>query len=149
MGLQKTTFRNLAKNRRAFHDYEIKTQYEAGIKLVGSEVKSLRQKNPSIAEAYVKIIKGEVFLVGSYIPEFKQAFFNHEATRNRKLLLTKREIAELKKSLEIKGFTLLPLQIFFNDRDMVKVKIGLGKGKKKHDKREDLKKKSDKKRMEW
>lgn len=150
MKKKKDCYQVLARNRRAFHEFNIEQTYEAGIKLLGSEVKSMRERNPSIAEAYVKLIGGEVFLVGAHVPEFKQAsIFNHEPTRKRKLLLQKSQIKSLRKQLELKGYTLVPLKIYFNARNMVKVEIGLGKGKKLYDKRQDLKKKTDEKRKNY
>jgi SsrA-binding protein len=140
---------DITKNRKAFHDYHIEEKYEAGIMLVGSEIKSIRDKPPSIKEAYVKIENNEVWLIGAHIPEFKQAsIFNHEPTRKRKLLLNRKEIKKLKNNLELKGYTLVPLKFYFNKRNMVKVQIGLGKGKKNYDKRQGLKKKDDQRRME-
>lgn len=146
--MKKDPYTILSRNKKAYHEYEIEDKFEAGIVLFGSEVKSLREKSPSIVEAYAKLEDGEIFLVGCHIPEFKQAaLFGHDPNRKRKLLLHKREIKKIKKCLDLKGYTLVPLKIYFNKRNFVKVEIGLGKGKKLYDKRESLKKKSDKKKM--
>jgi len=138
----------ITKNRKAYYNYHIEDKYEAGIMLVGSEIKSIREGSPSIAEAYIRIENNEVWLVGAHISEFKQAsIFNHEPTRRRKLLLNRKEIKKLKKKMELNGYAIIPLKLYFNKRNMVKVQIGLGKGKKNQDKRQDMKEKDDQRRM--
>lgn len=128
-----------AQNRKARHDYFIEDTFEAGIMLMGSEVKSLRRGSSSIGEAYAQEKEGELYLLNAYIPEYAPAAAHtgHEDPRRpRKLLLHKREIAKLKMSTAREGYTLVPLSIFFNDRGMAKVELGLGKGKNKGDKRQ-------------
>ena len=124
------------KNRRAYHDYHVLDKIEAGIVLIGSEVKSLREGNLSFAESYARIENGEAFIQGLHISEYKNArTFGHEATRRRKLLLHKREIRKLYKAVSIKGQTLIPLKVYFNKRGIAKVMLGICKGKLAHDKR--------------
>jgi SsrA-binding protein len=130
-------YRVAAHNRRARHNYEIGDTLEAGIVLTGSEVKSLREGRATIAESYAKAENGEIWLINAHIPEYKQAGpFNHEPTRPRKLLLKNREIAKLIGATERAGMSLVPLKLYFNNRGIAKLEIGLGKGKKHYDKRE-------------
>ena len=130
-----------AQNRKARHTYEIEDTLEAGIVLMGSEVKALREGRANIAESYAKAEGGEVWLVNAHIPEYKQAGqFNHEPRRPRKLLLKKREAAKLIGASEREGMTLVPLKVYFNNRGIAKLELGLGKGKKHYDKRETQKK---------
>ncbi len=125
----------MLRNRRATHDYEILDRFEAGMELTGSEVKALRQGGGSIAEAFARVHGGEVFLEGMTIPVYTEASYNnHDPLRARKLLLNKREIAEIARGLERKGLTLIPLRLYFKD-GWAKVEIGLARGKKLHDKR--------------
>ena len=126
----------MLQNRRARHDYEILETFEAGLVLRGSEVKSLRGSGGSIAEAYAKVEGGEVWLEGATIPSYPQASYNdHEPLRRRKLLLHGREIAELRRGLERKGLTVVPLELYFDARGRAKLKIALARGRKRHDKR--------------
>jgi SsrA-binding protein len=126
----------MLQNRRARHDYEILETFEAGLVLRGSEVKSLRGSGGSIAEAYAKIDGGEVWLEGATIPSYPQASYNdHEPLRRRKLLLHGRQIAELRRGLERKGLTVVPLELYFDGRGRAKLKIALARGRKRHDKR--------------
>jgi SsrA-binding protein len=126
----------MLQNRRARHDYEILETFEAGLVLRGSEVKSLRGAGGSIAEAYAKVEGGEVWLEGATIPSYPQASYNdHEPLRRRKLLLHAREIAELRRGLERKGLTVVPLELYFDARGRAKLKIALARGRKRHDKR--------------
>ena len=138
----------LAKNKKAYFDYFVEKEYEAGIALKGSEVKSIRQGHVNLTEAFVHISPiGEVRLINCRIQVFFQANINnHEPLRTRKLLLNKKEIQQLKKNVMIKGYTILPLSIYLKGY-LVKVKIGLCKGKKKYDKRESEKKEATKKAM--
>jgi len=130
----------VAENRRARFDYAIEDKYEAGIALTGTEVKSLRFGEGSIAESYAEVKGGEVWLVNSNVPEFSHGNrFNHEPKRPRKLLLHEREIARLTGAVERKGMTLVPLSIYFNSRGKAKVELALAKGKKTHDKRDTIK----------
>lgn len=128
----------IAENRRARYEYAIGDVFEAGLVLTGTEVKSLRQGQANIAESYATIANGEAELVNANIPEYQQAgaFFNHEARRPRRLLLNKREIAKLAIATERQGMTIVPLELYFNDRGIVKLKLALAQGKKLHDKRE-------------
>lgn len=123
--------KDLVSNRKAFHDYEILDTVEAGVVLTGTEIKSLRNHDASLQEAYVKILKNEVWLIGSYIAPYKFGnVYNHEERRDRKLLLHKREIARLKSETQEKGITLIPLALYLKN-GRVKVKIGSAKGKKR------------------
>lgn len=134
---QKNAHRVVADNRKARFNYEILDTYEAGIALTGTEVKSLRQGKATIGEAYAGPSGNEMFLFNAYIPEYLQANrFNHETRRPRRLLLHKREIDKLLGATQREGFTVVPLKIYFNDRGRAKVELGLGRGKKLHDKRE-------------
>jgi SsrA-binding protein len=130
-----------ADNRKARFNYFIDEVFEAGIQLVGTEVKALRGGHATIAEAYAQSKGGEIFLINSYIPEYTEGNrFNHEPRRIRKLLLHKRQIARLSQAIEREGMTLIPLKIIFNAKGRAKVEIGLAKGKKLHDKRDTEKK---------
>ena len=133
---------------RAKRDYVIEENYEAGIELKGSEVKSLRGNQASIKESFAMIRDDEVFLVNSYIAPYEQAnILNHDPRRERKLLLNKREIARLMGKTIIRGYTLIPLKIYFK-RGKAKVDLALGKGKKVHDRRDDIKKREADREME-
>lgn len=127
----------VAQNRKARHDYFIEDNLEAGIVLVGSEVKSLREGRGNIGDSYAEETGGELWLINAHIPEYKAANRNnHEPTRPRKLLVRKREYSRLVGAVQRKGMTLVPLSIYFNDRGIAKVDIGLARGKKYFDKRE-------------
>jgi SsrA-binding protein len=129
------------KNRSAFHEYFFDNKYVAGIVLTGTEVKSLRAGKASFNDSYCIIHKGEMWLKSLHIAEYSHGTVNnHDPVRDRKLLLQKREINKIESKLKEKGYTLIPLRIFFNDKNLIKVEIGLGKGKKLHDKRETIKK---------
>src|SRR3954454_19012501 len=129
--------RIIADNRRARFNYEIVDTVEAGIALTGTEVKSLRANKATIGEAYAGPSGNEIFLFNAYIPEYLQANrFNHETRRPRRLLLHKRQINKLIGATQREGFTVIPLKIYFNERGRAKVELGLGRGKKLHDKRE-------------
>lgn len=134
----------VADNRRARFNYEIGETFEAGIALTGSEVKSLRQGKATIAESYADARGGEIWLVNANIPEYLQAgpFNNHAPKRPRKLLLHEREINRLAGGIDREGMTIVPLKLYFNERGRAKIEIALAKGKKLHDKREALKKRS-------
>jgi SsrA-binding protein len=132
--------KTVAENRRARFDYFIETVYEAGIALTGTEVKSLRGGEGSIAEAYADVQAEEVWLINANIPEFSHGNrFNHDPKRARKLLLHEREINKLHGAVAREGMTLVPLSIYFNGRGRAKVELALAKGKKTHDKRETIK----------
>ena len=132
----------VAQNRKARHNYEIEETLEAGIVLTGTEVKSLRVgRGASIAEAYASDEGGEIYLINSHIPEFKSANrFNHEPRRPRKLLLHKKQRNTLLGQIRREGYTLVPLSLYFNERGIAKVELGLAKGKSTIDKRETQKK---------
>jgi len=138
----------ICQNRKAWHNYFIEDKLEAGVCLLGTEVKSLRQGKANLGDSYGKIKKGEVFLVDAHISPY--AFgnrFNHDPLRPRKLLLHKREIRRLIGKVQEKGFTLVPLRLYFSN-GKVKVELGLAKGKKLFDKRETLKRKTMERDME-
>ncbi len=130
----------VAENRRAKFDYAIDTVYEAGIALTGTEVKSLRFGEGSIAESYAEVKDGQVWLINSNVPEFSHGNrHNHEPKRPRKLLLHEREINKMQGAVMRQGMTLVPLMVYFNERGRAKVEIAIAKGRKAHDKREHIK----------
>ena len=130
----------VAENRRARFDYFVDDRIEAGIALVGTEVKALRQGEGSIAESYATVNAEEVWLINSHIPEYSHGNrMNHEPRRQRKLLLKGREIAKLHGAVTRQGLTLVPLSIYFNSRGRAKVELALARGKKVHDKRDTVK----------
>jgi SsrA-binding protein len=132
--------KTVAENRRARFDYFIEDTFEAGIVLTGTEVKSLRFGEGSIAESYAEVRGGEVWLVNANVPEFSHGNrFNHEPKRPRKLLLNAREIDRLTGAVERKGMTLVPLSVYFNSRGRAKVELALAKGKNTADKRQTMK----------
>ncbi len=130
-------FRDIAQNRKAFHEYEITDRLEAGLVLMGSEVKGLRERGASIRDAYAQLREGEAFLVGLHIPEYENARYGHEPTRTRKLLLHRREIERLGEAMNEKGLSIIPLRVYFKD-GRAKVEIGVGRGKKIYDKRRSI-----------
>lgn len=139
---------DLVRNRRSFHDYEILETFEAGIVLRGTEIKSLRSNDASIQEAYVKVFEGEAWLIGSYIAPYKYGnVHNHEERRDRKLLFHKYEIQKLKEATREKGLTLVPIAIYLV-KGRAKIKVGLAKGKKAHDKRHSIREKEEKRQMD-
>ena len=130
----------VADNRRAFYEYFIEEKFEAGIELQGTEVKSLRGGEGSIAESYALVEDEQVFLINSNIPQYaKGSWMNHEPRRRRRLLLKKREIAKLHGAITRQGLTLIPLSLYFNGAGKAKVELALAKGKKAHDKRDTIK----------
>ena len=131
----------IANNKKAYHDYFIEEKYEAGISLHGTEVKSLRMGKCSIKESFIRIENGEVLIYGMHISPYEKGnIFNRDPLRVRKLLMHKDEIRNLEQQIKIKGYTLVPLEVYFK-HGRVKVEIGLAKGKKLYDKREDMAKK--------
>lgn len=133
----KLPFKVVSENRKARFSYAIGETWEAGIALTGTEVKSLRLGRASLADAYASPKGSEIFLINAHIPEYAQGNrFNHEPKRPRKLLLHRREIGKMTGAVERSGMTLVPLRIYFNERGRAKVELGLGKGKKNHDKRD-------------
>lgn len=126
----------IAENRRARFDYHIESDLEAGIMLTGSEVKSLRRGGANIAESYASVEGGELWLINGYIAAYKEAgVFGHEERRRRKLLVRAKELSRLWNATAREGMTIVPLSLYFNDRGIVKLKIGVAKGKKLADKR--------------
>lgn len=138
----------IANNKKAFYDYFIEDKYEAGIELVGTEVKSLRMGKCSIKEAFVRIQKGEVFIYGMHISPYEKGnIFNRDPLRARKLLLHRYEIRKIEGQIAQKGYTLVPLNIYLKG-SLMKVEIGLAKGKKQYDKRQDIAKKDQRREAE-
>jgi len=132
-----------AENRKARHHYFIEDSLEAGIVIEGSEVKSLREGKANIAESYATVEHGELWLINSYIPPFSQAkstAFSHDERRRRKLLVHKRELARLWQAIGREGMALVPLKLYFNDKGVAKLELGIAKGKRMADKRETEKK---------
>ena len=127
-------------NRKAKFDYFVVEEFEAGIVLTGTEIKSIRNGSCNIKDSYGIIKKEEVFLLNMFVNHYKEGnIFNHEETRTRKLLLHKKEINKIKKLIELNGYTLVPLKLYFNQRNKLKVLLGVCKGKKDYDKRETIK----------
>ena len=141
MAPKRDDYKLVAENRKARFNYEIEEKLEAGIALLGSEVKSLRAGKANIADSYASSAGGELYLINAHIAEYTQAGrANHEPTRRRKLLVHRREMGRLAGAIQKEGMTLVPLKLYFNARGIAKVELGLGKGKKLHDKRETEKK---------
>lgn len=145
---KETSSRLIANNKKAYHDYFIEEKYEAGISLAGTEVKSLRMGKCSIKEAFLRIEKGELFIYGMHVSPYEKGnIFNKDPLRVRKLLLHREEIRKLAGKVAEKGYTLVPLQVYFK-HGLVKVEIGLAKGKKLYDKRQDIAKKDQRREAE-
>lgn len=142
MAEKKDDHKVVAENRRARYEYRIEDTWEAGIALTGTEVKALRSGEANIAESYAAAEGGGIQLINAYIPEYKNAgnFFQHNPRRSRQLLLKAKEIHKMRIAIERQGMTLVPLEIYFNERGRAKLKLALASGKKMHDKREDIKK---------
>lgn len=138
----------IATNRKAFYNFEILETHEAGIVLTGTEIKSLRQGGASLQEAFIKVLRGSIWLIGSYIAPYSHGnIYNHEERRERKLLMHKMEIEKLLSLQQEKGVAIIPLALYFK-KGKVKVRVGVGRGKKLHDKRESIKARDEKRRME-
>lgn len=138
----------VATNRKAHHDYTILETFEAGIVLLGSEIKSVRENRVSLSEAYVKAEHGELWLIGAHVARYEAAsYMSHEPTRSRKLLMHHKEIRILVGKLAEKGLTLIPLRMYIKERT-AKLEIGLGRGKKLYDKRETIKRREDEREIE-
>lgn len=134
----------IANNKKAFHDYFIDDTYEAGVELFGTEVKSLRNGKCSIKEAFIRIEKGEVYVYGMHVSPYEKGnIFNKDPLRVKKLLLHRYEIQKLEGKIAQKGYTLVPLKVYFKG-SLVKVEVGLARGKKLYDKRQDIAKKDQK-----
>ncbi len=144
----KETQKLIANNKKAYHDYFIEASYEAGIALAGTEVKSLRMGKCSLKESYIQIKRGEVFVYGMHISPYEKGnIFNRDPLRVRKLLLHDYEIRKLQAGVDRDGYTIVPLKVYFKGQ-LVKVEIGLAKGKKLYDKRESLKERDIKRQQE-
>lgn len=138
----------VGENRKARHKYEILDTFECGLVLRGTEVKVLRQGQISLDESYARVDRGELWLIGANIPVYSHGNLqNHEPQRKRKCLVHKRELKKLRERTQIKGLTLVPLRVYFGGRGFAKVTIGVGKGRKLHDKRQHLKDKEAKKEI--
>ncbi|MEP1032090.1 SsrA-binding protein SmpB [Ekhidna sp.] len=151
MSKEKNRFSNniQIKNRKASYEYEFVEKLEVGIMLKGTEIKSLREGKASIQEAYCFFRKEELFVKGMNISPYSQASFeSHEMTRDRKLLLKKRELEKFKSKMDEKGLTVIPIKIYINSRGLAKLEIALAKGKKIYDKRDSIKKKDQKRELE-
>jgi SsrA-binding protein len=140
----------IAKNKKAFHDYEILEKFEAGIVLKGSEVKGVRAGRVNLKDSFVKLVKGEAFLFNAHIGRLETThhYYGHEERGSRKLLLHKKQIAKLADAVEKEGHTIVPLQMYFNNKNIIKVEIAIARGKKLHDKRADMKEKDMKRDIE-
>jgi len=136
----------VAKNKKAYHDYFIEEKFEAGLVLAGSEVKGIRAKRVNLKDSFIRFVQGEAFLFNAHIGRLETThhYYTHEERGSRKLLLHKKQLLKMKKSIEKDGYTIVPLQLYFNDRNLVKIQIGIAKGKQLHDKRQDLKAKDQK-----
>ena len=144
----KESIKLVANNKKAYHDYFIDEKYEAGIELFGTEVKSIRMGKCSVKEAFVKIDRGEVYVCGIHISPYEKGnIFNKDPLRVRRLLLHKYEIMKLNGKIAEKGYTLVPLQVYFKG-SLVKVEVGLARGKKLYDKRADIAKKDQRRELE-
>ena len=138
---KKAGMKLIANNKKAFHDYFIEDTYEAGIALAGTEVKSLRAGKCSIKESFVRVEKGEVYIYGMHISPYEKGnIFNRDPLRPKKLLMHKNEIRKLEQKIKEKGYTIVPVEVYFKG-SLVKVQIALAKGKKLYDKRNDIAKK--------
>lgn len=147
--LERLAMRLIAKNKKAFFNYEILETYEAGVALVGSEVKSIREGRISLKESYAEIKEGEVFLVSCHVSPYEAANrFNHDPLRDRKLLLHRREIKRLTGKIKERGLTLVPTKVLINDKGKVKIELALAKGKRAYQKREAIRERDRDKEMQ-
>ena len=148
MTRERDHLQNIYRNRKVFHDYLVEARVEAGISLLGSEVKSLRQGRGNLSDAYVLFRNGEAWLINAHISPYPQAtHINHEPLRERKLLLSRRELRKLAAKVRERGYTLVPISLYFKG-PWVKVELGLGRGKRKHDKRTALKEREERRDIE-
>lgn len=146
--MSKDSYKLISNNKKAYHDYFIEETYEAGITLVGTEVKSLRMGRCNIKEAFIRIEKGEVYIYGMHISPYEKGnIFNKDPLRVRKLLLHRRQISKLTGQIAEKGYTLVPVKVYFRG-SLAKIEIGLARGKKLYDKRNDIAKRDQKREME-
>lgn len=140
----------IAKNKKAYHDYSIEETYEAGIVLKGSEIKAIRAGRVNLKDSFIRVDNGEVVLFNAHIGllETTHHYYRHEERGSRKLLLHKKEILKLERGVQRDGMTIVPLVMYYNHKNIVKLQIGLAKGKQLHDKRQDLKEKDQKRDIE-
>jgi SsrA-binding protein len=145
---KRTGGRDITVNRRAFHDYHVDDRFEAGIALVGSEVKSLREGRVNLSDAYARFVGDELWLVGAHVSPYGPASaFGHEPKRDRKLLMHRRELDRLAGKVQEKGLTLVPLRLYWKD-GRAKVEIGLARGKKQYDKRQAIRERDERRAMD-
>lgn len=139
----------VAQNRKARHDYAIEETFEAGMVLRGSEVKSLREQGASLLDAYATVQAGELWLRNAHIPEYKNSSYNnHDSRRERKLLLNRAEMVKIIAKVEERGMTVVPLGLYFSDRGIAKLQIGIARGKKHHDRRQDMAERDSRREMD-
>jgi SsrA-binding protein len=140
----------IAKNKKAYHDYHIQEKFEAGIVLKGSEIKAIRAGRVNLKDSFIRIVNNEAFLFNAHIGllDTTHHYYRHEERGSRKLLLHKKEIEKLQSAVEKEGLTVVPLQLYFSRKNIVKIQIAIAKGKKLHDKRQDLKEKDMKRDIE-
>ena len=140
---------SVAVNKKAWHNFEIEDRFEAGVELLGSEVKSLRTGQADLTGSYARIANGECWLVGTKITQYQQAgLMVHDPTRKRKLLLHKHEIRKIYTKLEQRGYTLVPLRIYFNQKGLAKVELAMARGKRQYDKRQAITEREQKRDIE-
>jgi SsrA-binding protein len=140
--------KTVVTNRKARHEYEIIDRIEAGLVLVGSEVKSLRAGRANLGDSYARVVKGEIWIIGMHISPYKEATFqNHDPRRERKILLHRNEIKKLTRRVEEKGFTLIPLRLYFKN-NIAKLELGLARGKRQYDKKVTIAQRDAKREME-
>ncbi|DAB28550.1 MAG: SsrA-binding protein [Sulfurimonas sp. RIFOXYD12_FULL_33_39] len=140
----------IAKNKKAYFDYFLEEKFEAGLVLKGSEIKAIRAGRVNLKDSFIRFVQGEAFLFNAHIGRLETThhFYAHEERGSRKLLLHKKQIVKMIKAVEKDGYTVVPLQLYFNDRNIVKIQIAIAKGKQLHDKRNDLKEKDMKRDIE-
>ncbi|MGE0739468.1 SsrA-binding protein SmpB [Sulfurimonas sp.] len=140
----------IAKNKKAYFDYFLEEKFEAGIVLKGSEIKAIRAGRVNLKDSFIRFVQGEAFLFNAHIGRLETThhFYAHEERGSRKLLLHKKQIVKMVRAVERDGYTVVPLELYFNDRNIVKIQIAIAKGKQLHDKRNDLKEKDMKRDME-
>lgn len=140
----------IAKNKKAYFDYFLEEKFEAGLVLMGSEVKAIRAHKVNLKDSFIRFVGNEAFLFNAHIGRLETThhFYTHEERGSRKLLLHKKQIQKMLKAVNRDGYTVVPLQLYFNDRNIIKIQIAIGKGKQLHDKRQDLKEKDMKRDVE-
>lgn len=140
----------VAKNKKAYFDYFLEEKFEAGLVLKGSEIKGIRAGRVNLKDSFIRFVQGEAFLFNTHIGRLETThhFYGHEERGSRKLLLHKKQIVKMVKAVEKDGYTVVPLELYFNDRNIVKIQIAIAKGKQLHDKRNDLKEKDMKRDIE-